>query len=411
MDDMTETSLDRLNQLAQSGEQAAADITTLHSAVVSLRAQVETLTAQLSGLREVQAESATLLGQVHHRLAALDRLSAAEERITAVQAAGERTAERVEAVAADLARVARIEDGVGQIRVEMVDQLRQIEDRGHIERAAQDKRHDALASETAVALAQLRQSAMTVDQANERFTAQERARQELFDGIGRLTARVEALGGERSTLEDITRRADIAASARIDGLAKQIEAQLETIAAWQKRIEQQERIIGEARQIAADVERAAEAMPVAQRSAVEAARVFEARVESSLDTFREEATEEWRQHLALHDAARAQAERDRVQRSGERQAALDAAFHDIDERLTALQAVIDAGLAERAEETMALYQQLAESFAVIRDSFVTAARVFEAPLPADAQPAMLAERRTALRRAMRARREGAGDER
>lgn len=411
MDDATETPLDRLNQLAQSGEQAAADITSLHSAMVQLRGQVETLGAQLSGLREVQAENATLLGKVHHRLAALDRLSAAEDRIAAVQAAGERTAERVEAVAAELARIGRLEAGIGQIRTDMADQLRQLEDRGHAERTAQDKRHDALAGETAIALAQLRQTMLSLDHANERFTAQDRARQELFDSIGRLTARTEALAGERSALEDLTRRSDSAASARIDGLAKQIEAQLDVIATWQARIEQQERTVGEARRIAADVERVADGLRDGQRSASEAARVFEARVESSLDTFRDEAAEEWRQHLALHDAGRAQAERDRVQRAAERQAALDAAFADIDARLAALRTLIDDGLAERGEETMALYQQLAESFAAIREAFVTSARVFEAPLPADAQPAMLAERRSALRRAMRARREGAGDDR
>ncbi|MFN8422635.1 MAG: hypothetical protein U0470_04315 [Anaerolineae bacterium] len=100
-----------------------------------------------------------------------------------------------------------------------------------------------------------------------------------------------------------------------------------------------------------------------------------------------------------------------MQRAAEQQAALDAAFADIEARLAALRTLIDDGLAERGEETMALYQQLAESFATIREAFVTSARVFEAPLPADAQPAMLAERRSALRRAMRARREGAGDDR
>ena len=46
MDPATETALDRLNQLALSKEQAAVDITALHSALVAMRGHVDTLTTQ-----------------------------------------------------------------------------------------------------------------------------------------------------------------------------------------------------------------------------------------------------------------------------------------------------------------------------------------------------------------------------
>lgn len=411
MDPAAETALDRLNQLALTSEKTADAITGLQAALTALRGQVETLSIQVTGLRDIQSANADQLAKIEHRLTAAERLGDLDGRLAAAQAAGEKTADRVEALAAEMARIGRVEAGLEQVRRDAAAELRTIEDRAKAERAELDRRHAAQLTDTAAALEQLRAAMLPKDAAQERFTAQDRARQELLDAVGRLTARTEALAGERAALEDITRRSESAAAARIDGLAKRIDDQHDAIGQWQARIEHQERTVSEARAIAAGVERTAEAVRDGERAAAEASRVFEARVESALDTFRQEASDEWRQHLALHDADRVQAERDRLRRSGERQAALDAALEAIDARLDALRQAIDHGLAERAEETMALYQQLAESFAAARDAFVASARAFEAPLPADAQPAMLAERRAALRRAMRARREGAGDER
>ena len=315
MDPATETALDRLNQLALSNEQAAVDITALHSALVAMRGHVDTLTTQLAGLRDIQTANADQIAQVAHRLTALDRLAPIEERLTAAQAAGERTSERVEALAADVARLGRVESGLGQVRSELADQLKQLEDRGRAAGVEQERRHESLATETAVALSQLRESLLTKDTANERFTAQDRARQELFDAIGRLTARVEALGSERTALEDVTRRHESAVAVRVDGLIKRVDDLHELHQSWQARIENQERTVSEARAIGAGVERAAEAIRDGERVMAEAARVFEARVESSLDAFRQEATEEWRQHMAAHDAARIQTERERVKRA------------------------------------------------------------------------------------------------
>ncbi|MCC7019935.1 MAG: hypothetical protein IT332_09280 [Ardenticatenales bacterium] len=411
MDPANETALDRLNQLALSNEQAAVDITALHSALVAMRGHVDTLTTQLAGLRDIQTANADQIAQVAHRLTALDRLAPLEERLTAAQAAGERTSERVEALAGDVARLGRVESGLGQVRSELADQLKQLEDRGRAAGAEQERRHASLAAETAVALSQLRDSLLTKDAANERFIAQDRARQETFDALGRLTARVEALGGERTALEDVTRRHESAVAVRVDGLNKRVDDLHELHQSWQARIENQERTVSEVRAIGAGVERTAEAIRDGERVMAEAARVFEARVESSLDAFRQEATEEWRQHLAQHDAARVQAERERAQRAADRQAAQDELFSGFEARLQSLQTALNDGLDRRGEETLVLYQQLAEAFAAIRDAFVGGARIFEAPLPAEAQPAMLAERRNALRRAMRVRREGAGDER
>ena len=411
MDPASETALDRLNQLALASEKAADEITALRAALLALRGQLETVATQVAGLRDIQSANAEQMARIEHRLAGAERLADLDTRLTAAQAAGERTADRVEALAADLARVARIEDGVEQLRRDAAAQMRAIEERAHAERAELDRRDAAHRTEVAAAFEQLRAGTLAVDAATDRFAAQDRARQELHDAVGRLTARTEALAGERTALEDVTRRSEAAVAARIAALAQRIEDQHEVIGQWQARIEQQERTVHEARTIAAAADRTAEAVRDGERAAAEAARVFEARVESALDTFRQEASDEWQQHLALHDAERVQAERDRLQRAAERQAALDAALGAVEARLDALQRGLDDGLAARAEETLALYQQLAEAFASVRDAFVAGARVFEAPLPADAQPAMLAERPSALRRAMRARREGGGDER
>lgn len=411
MDPATETALDRLNQLALTNEQAAVDITALHSALVAMRGHVDTLSTQLAGLRDIQLANADQITQVIHRLTALDRLAPIEERLTAAQAAGERTAERVELLASDVARLGRVESGLGQVRSELAEQLKQLEDRARAARVEQDRRHESFATETAMALERLRVDAATGDAVNERFTAHERASQELFDALGRLTARVEGLGNERTALEDVSRRHESAVAVRVDGLTKRVDDLQELHQLWQARIENQERTVSEARAIGAGVERAAEAIRASERMMAEASRVFEARVESSLDAFRQETVEEGRQHMALHDAVRVQSERERVKRAEDRQAAQDALAASTEARLLALQTALDEGLERRGEETLQLYQQLAEAFAAIRDAFVGGSRVFEAPLPAEAQPAMLAERRNALRRAMRVRREGAGDER
>lgn len=405
----SETSLDRLNQLADQSGRQASELESLASENAALRGRVEGLESQLAALRGLQQD---LVGRLEHVLArsgGQERLDALDQRLAASHAATLRTAERVESVAGDVASLGRLTGSIEQTRSDVSQQLA-----GHQEDSSQAfaelearvrKDNDALqraVRENAARTTRLAESLEPIERLD-------RSRKELADGLNRLSARVEAVAAERIPLEDAVRAAQERADQRIAQLAQVLSEVRSDAQAWQERTQEQAGILRDARDLAERMKHDAQTLEGAHLTSARAQQAHEARMEARLTTWRNAIDEELASFVARHDREREQADREHLAREALRDEASTEARQAIGQRLDAMGNDIGDRLSALVAEGLDLRRQLGEWLTIDRDAAQAMIANLERGGHSEARPALADERRAALRRAVRAQRAGDQD--
>jgi hypothetical protein len=137
----------------------------------------------------------------------------------------------------------------------------------------------------------------------------------------------------------------------------------------------------------------------------EAQRVAEARVEHSLAALRQESADTWETFIGRRTREQQETERHRQTNEETQRVALAEALEALEHRIQGRLREIDGRMAIDEEALDTLRRVMAEVVVRWRDEYQEAARAVEALLPGSAKPALVEERRQALRRALRARRD------
>lgn len=400
----SETPRDLLNQLADRSGRQAEDLERLTGENAALRGRVEILESQLSALRELQQDLVDRVERAVARSGGHERLDALDERLAAGHAAGLRTAERVEEVAADVAALGRVAAGVDRTRADVARQLAE-----HHENAAQaladvDARLRRESEGIARALSALDARVARVAEATERLDPLERGRRELGDALHRLAARLDAEAAERAQLQDGLLAVGERAEQRNAQLAQAIREIQSDARTWQERTQEQMAILRDARALADRMRGEAERLEEAQLSSARAQQATEARIEARLATWQGGLDEEIARFVARHDREREQADREHLAREALRDEAHAEARAQLAQRVDGLEHDLRARLGALVAEGLELRRRLADWLTHDRDGVQALLADLERGGQSEARPELADERRAALRRAMRAQR-------
>ncbi len=406
MDAQALTTTDRIEQLEDRTAGSASELERLSAAVTAMDARLAAMERGVAAMREAQESVA---GRLEHVAASLDhsgRIDALEERFGAARAATENTADRLERLASEVTRQAGLENSMVHLRSELAEQLAEHAEEarvaaksGGIELSRQVESTRRLQEEQQARLEHL---TPLVD----RMTNAERRVTEVGREIGGLAVRIDEVADERAGLREIAQRSEQHAASRITELTGITDDLRTEVAAWTKRIEGQSEAVREAQAIAARLQETAERMRAEHSQTAEAQRIAEARVEKSLEQIRQEQVDAW--EIFTAQRAKERTEADRVRQSREEQDR-EALAEDLEQREARVRGTIAELEGRLEQDVLALdvfRRAMAEILVRARDDNEEAVRSMEALLPGSAQPALVSERRQALRRAMRARREG-----
>jgi len=401
-----ETSLDRLNQLADQTGRQAGELATLASENAALRGRVDGLEGQLTALRALQQDLVNRLEQALARSGGHERLDALDQRLAAGHASGLRTAERVETVAGEIAALGRLSGSIEQTRADMARQLA-----GHQEDAAQafaglEARVRRDSESLLRALHEHEARVARVAESFERVEQLDRSRKELSDVINRLSARLDGVAAERQVLEDAIRAGQERADQRIAQMAQTVHEIKADARSWQERTQEQMAILRDARALADQVRQEAERLEDAQLSSARSQQAYEARTEARLTAWRDDIDEELGRFIARHDREREQADREHVAREALRDEAHHEARAVIEQRVEALAHELGGRLSALVAEGLELRRQLAEWLTRDRDAVQALIASLERGGQSEVRPELADERRAALRRAVRAQRSG-----
>jgi len=397
-----------LEQLADASQRSADMVSSLDSAFGALRLRL----AELEGLAREREQSE------RRRSEQLERLGAEVERLRADQ----NVAGQLEALGAQQVRLAdRTEQLTGELR--RVDQLQ----------ASLAQMGRELTSDIANRDHALR----TEIQAMNRLRAEEGER--LGRTVHSLIARDEQVGAQGRTLESLARqqtellRALEAHESRLDGFvaalaareesARQQEQRLRasimelqvqlqdlgaTVGHWQGRLDDQTETLREARNLVDQAGQEADRLRVEHHATREALRVGGERMDSALASLRQEIEARWEQFLA----SRRQDWTTLTQERGAEQRALADALAalrgGIDAELALLSEGLSAGLDLGRQDMDSLRHRMGLFMRGLREAVLAGAESLEVDLPSSDPGAQSPERRQALRRALRARRQAGG---
>ncbi len=358
-----------ITQLSEAARQSAARIESLAAEIVALRARVDGL----------------------------------DTRVEAANTSAQQSLSRWEALPAELARLARLEAALTQLRVELTHGQAAHQDATASEvRSLQGRLADEarrLSLEVGLLVPRLEALEAQVP----RLDGLERERASLARAVQAQDARLDAVAAERAVFQEEIGRAEQRNQARAEAMQAQVREQEAEMGQWRTRIESQAELVREARAVAEHMRAEANRLAQDHHAMAEAERMFEQRVEGLLSGLRREVAEEWqrfRRDRALDWSTLAQANdrRDRLD------AQLTERLDGLAERLEALERDATAGLATRAAEIRALRQDLASALGAWRQTLGEATELVEATVGQSETAAAVEERRQALRRALRAQR-------
>lgn len=400
----SETPRDLLNQLADRAGRHAVDLERLSGENTALRGRVEALEGQLAALRELQQDLVGRLERAVARTGGQERLDALDERLAAGHAAGLKTAERVEAVAAEVAALGRLATGVERTRADVAQQLAEHRERTEQAVAQLDERLRRDREGSSRGVDQLEARVARLAEATERLDGLERGRRELGDSLHRLGARLDAEAAERAKIQEGLRTVQEHADQRIAQLAEVVREMQSSAAEWQERTQEQMAILRDARALADRMRGEAERLEQAQLTSARAQQAHEARTETRLATWRNDLDEEIVRFVARHDRERDQADREHLAREVLRDEAHAEARAELALRLDALEHDLRGRLAALVSEGLELRRRLGDWLVHERDGVQALLAELERGGQSEARPELADERRAALRRAMRAQR-------
>ncbi len=403
----TETTLDRLNQLSEASASAREEVATLVAEVVALRGRLADAERKLEGVQVGRAQDVERVERLIGDRRFEGRLDGLEERLGAAQEAGQRSAERLEAFAADVSRLNRLESALDNVRRDVAEQLAAYIATFRSERAASEARHDRRAAESVESLREHTELIAGLSPIAERVEGLERSRKALEADAQRTTVEIETLAAERSSLADTIRRGVSDMANRTEALG--VEALRQELGAWQARLEHQVITVEAAKTLAEDVRAKGEELLAAQRESAESQRVFEGRIDAAIGAVRRETADEWSSFIVQREREHEQASRALREELALRDAALQAAVAAVDERVTATGVEIERRRQVLETDLLDLRQMSHGAMERWRNGLDDLIKDSEASIPSDAKPHLVAERRRALRRSLRAAR-GARDE-
>lgn len=406
MDEATETTLDRLDQIAERSAANAAEVERLGAGLADLRDRFDRIDERIAALLKAQERSAEQVERLAASMGWEPRVSALDERIGANAMAAARVEEAVAPLAPRISRLdERVRDQGNELAREIAAERQARE--ADAERLTREQRElRALADRgTEVLDKRIEEVAKGFD----RLEPLERSRGEVKESLLALEARVDRVAAEREAIEEIARRTEAHAEAQASAVAAQVKEARAEVATWTTRIEEQVGMLREARTLADRMRQEAAALEAAQEQVAKSQQAAEARVDAALERHKQDSAEEWTEFLARREREHAQARRDREAEAASLDERLDGLETRIAEQLDALRQELDRRLEPLVEDDLQLRRLLAELGGRIGAAWSEATGVAEEGLQADARPVLAEERRQALRRAMRARRDEAGD--
>lgn len=398
----------RMDQLAELARQTVASVETLRAEWGQLRGRVDTLEQHLGETHAIQRRTAEHLERVSAAVDRLQRVDALAAQVDAIRERHIATDGRLENLASELVRLNHLEARMSQIRDEVAQQLAERERVGRGEILAQTQQRVEDGKQVARELQALAGRIQSIEKLPGRIEVVDRGQHELAQQIQAVAVRVEASQASFGRLEETVRRGEHAVANAVEQQAAAVDDLRAEIAAWRERLEQQSEAVRGARQVV-DVMRA-EAASINQmmHAAAEAGRLTEGRVDATLSAMREEIEARWerlmRERQATWDAfkrdidAREQAVRDEIDRLR-----ADLAGQADDDRSAA-----EAGFEALGKDLTELQRVLAAVSRQWRDVAHAGAEALAVELPSTSPSVVSAERRQALRRALRARRGGPG---
>jgi chromosome segregation ATPase len=399
------TQLDRLEQLADHTSAMAEALERHEAALTTLDGRLASIEGAVAALQRSQERTADRVETLATTLDASARLDRLEERVGAVHAGGERTADRVETVAAEVQRVAGLENALGHLRAEIAERMsEQAEETSALQTRTREDFQKQIES-TRLRIEEQIQRVERLEPLPGRIESLERRDEARDRTVGEMVERVEQVAKEREALQEIALRTEHETTSRVESLAAVTEALREELRVWPKRIEEQDEVLRAARLVAEEMRQEAVRLREEHGRTAEAQRVAEARVEHSLAALRQESADTWETFIGRRTRERQEADRHRQTREETQRVALAEALEALEHRIQGRLLEMDGRLTGDEEALDTLRRVMAEVVVRWRDEYQEAARAIEALLPGSAKPALVEERRQALRRALRARRD------
>ncbi len=298
----------------------------------------------LSQLSDATRDTVARLERLNAELAALrGRVAQLEARQEAGLTGALDQGQQIEALRAEVGRLARFEPALAEVHTELARRL-------DGQRAESQAALNALRSSFASEAERLsRETALQVPRIEAlealpgRLDALDRERGALARAVATAEEHAEAALAERQTLQEDQRRQEQRLAARFEALQVEVRELATELATWRGRLEGQDETVREARAVADHMRDEVARIRDDQHASAEAERLFEQRLDDLLTAARREAAADWARFRRERDAdwallARANEERD------ERDQTLAAHVEAILGRLDALERDLGAGL-------------------------------------------------------------------
>lgn len=397
-----------LEQLADAAQRNADALASQDSVIGALRARL----AEMEGLaREREQADLRRNEQVERLAAAVDRLLGDHSLAGQVEALGAqqmRLAERAEQLGVDLRRIDQLQAGLTQLGRELTGELTSRDHALRSELQAQSRQRMEEGE-------RLNRSLQPLVARGEAITAMDKALESLArqqtDLLRQLQAQDVRLGDLAASLgprDEQARQQEQRLRATILESRAQMQELAATVGRWQGHLEAQSETLREARGVVEQARLEADRLRVEFHASKEQTRVAAERVDAALVGLREESAGIWEQFLTRRRQDWTTLAQERL---AERQALADelnALRGGMDAELVALAEGLSAGLELGRQDLDSLRHRMGLFMLRLRDSVLAGAESFDVDLPSGDPGAQSPERRQALRRALRARRQAGG---
>lgn len=397
-----------LEQLADAAQRNADAIASQESAFSALRAQL----AAVEGIvHEREQGELRRNDQVERLAAAVDRLLGDHSVTSQVEALGAqqvRLAERAEQLAVDLRRVDQLQASLLQLGRELTAEIASRDHALRSELQAQSRQRLEEGERLVRSLQPLvarGEAIATMDKALESLARQQT---DLLRQLQAQASRLDDLAASLGPRDELARQQEQRLRAEIQELRPQLQDLTGTVGRWQGHLEEQSETLREARGMVEQARVEADRLRVDHHATKEQVRVAAEQVDAALVGLRQEIAGRWEQFLAGRRQDWISLSQERLT---ERQAladALNALRGGIDAELSILSEGLSAGLDLGRKDLESLRHRMGLFVRGLRDATLVGAESFDVDLPSGDPGGQSPERRQALRRALRARRQAGG---
>jgi DNA repair exonuclease SbcCD ATPase subunit len=397
-----------LEQLADAAQRNADALASQGSVIGALRARL----AEMEGLaREREQTDLRRNEQVERLAAAVDRLLGDHSLAGQVEALGAqqvRLAERAEQLAVDLRRIDQLQAALTQLGRELTGELTSRDHALRSELQAQSRQRLEESERLNRSLQPLVARGEAITAMDKTLESLARQQTDLLRQLQAQDARLSDLAASLGPRDEQARQQEQRLRAAIQDSRAQMQELAATVGRWQGHLEAQSETLREARGMVEQARLEADRLRVEHHASKEQTRVAAERVDAALVGLREESAGIWEQFLTRRRQDWTTLAQERL---AERQTLADefnALRSGMDAELAALSEGLSAGLELGRQDLDSLRHRMGLFMLRLRDSVLAGAESFDVDLPSGDPGAQSPERRQALRRALRARRQAGG---